>query len=495
MRRMSGSDAIMLGLETPSAYMHTFKIGILDPSEQPGGWSFDLYRDQVKKRLHRVPAFRWKYVRAPFGLGHPFWIEDPDFNLEYHIRRVACPAPGDQRALCEFMSSVYAYQLDRTRPLWMTWVVEGLQDGKVALVTLVHHAYMDGVAASFNMKQFFNEKPGEHPPEPEQPWYPDRYPSWGKRLIWGLRDLPGIWKSNLPAAIKGLRKKRKLDKSYRKAGRPPHPDANMMPLTPINRILSPGRTFVCDSIPMADFKKAKTAFGVTINDVYMHCCAGALRKLLFDKGYDPDLGPLVAGVAISKRRPDHMAGIGNYATVDYSWLHTEIGDPTERLKASRRSANEMKEHIIAAEGADINSLVQLAPPWLIRLLRWRIRSKLGRFGLFGNVVLSNVPGPSDPLYFDHVKISNWFSTGQVFDGSAMNMTMWSYAGNANLCILADREVLPDGWLLFEYFREELSKLVEFAERQAEERPATADGESSAPGSVVEPAQLRAAASQ
>jgi WS/DGAT/MGAT family acyltransferase len=148
MIRMGGVDAFMLNMETPSAYMHTFKVAILDPSTDPEGWKFDKWRKDFADRLHLVPFFRLKYAAAPLGLNHPMWVDDPDFNLDYHVRRVACPAPGDHRALCDFMSEVYAYQLDRSRPLWMAWVVEGLQDGKVAVVMLVHHAYVDGLGAA-----------------------------------------------------------------------------------------------------------------------------------------------------------------------------------------------------------------------------------------------------------------------------------------------------------------------------------------------------------
>ena len=171
MIRMGGTDAMMLSSETPSAYMHTFKVAILDPSTDPEGWSFQKYHDDFASRIHLVPLFRWKFAPSPLGINHPMWVDDPNFNLEYHVRRVACPAPGDHKALCEFMSSVYAYQLDRSRPLWMSWVVEGLQGGKVAIVALVHHAYVDGVGAAFNLQQLYRSEPGWKPP-PTPPWQP-----------------------------------------------------------------------------------------------------------------------------------------------------------------------------------------------------------------------------------------------------------------------------------------------------------------------------------
>ena len=132
MRRMGGADAFMLAMETSRAYMHTFKVAIIDPSSDPDGWCFDRFHQSFEDRVHLLPYLRWKYADTPFGINHAVWIEDENFNLEYHIRRVALPGAADHKALCDFMSDVYAYQLDRTRPLWKCWVVEGLEGGKVA---------------------------------------------------------------------------------------------------------------------------------------------------------------------------------------------------------------------------------------------------------------------------------------------------------------------------------------------------------------------------
>ncbi len=467
MRRMGGADAFFLGLETPRAYMHTFKIAILDPGEQPEAWSFDLYRERVRRRLHRIPAFRWRYIPSPFGLGYPLWVDDPDFNLDYHLRHVACPAPGDQRALCKFMSSAYAYQLDRSRPLWITWVVEGLEGGRVALVTLVHHAYFDGVGASNAMMSFFNPSAEtDEDPEP-QVWNPGPIPSWPLRLLRGLFALPATLAHGLPRAFKGLLKKRRLDREFEEQGRAPHPTASNMPWTPLNRSVSHGRTLVCDSLELEKMQRARAASpGATLNDVFISCSAGALRRLLQDMCYAVDDGSLVAGIPVAGKRPEGMEMQGNFATADYTWLHTEIADPLRRLEATRKSCQETKEHIVAAEGADINSLVSLAPQWLTKIIAWAIHRREGKVGIFGNVVLSNVPGPRQPLFLGPIKVENWFSTGQVFDGSSVNMTMWSYCGRANLCIFADQAVLPDGWKLFDYFCQELDLLIEIAESPA-----------------------------
>ena len=459
MKRMSGADAFMLGMETSRAYQHTFKIAIIDPSTDPEGWSFDKYYRDFESRLHLCPAFRWKYAPSPLGLGHPYWVDDPDFDLHYHLRRVGCPAPGDHKALCEFMSAVYSYQLDRDRPLWMQWIVEGLEGGKVALVTIVHHAYVDGVGAGWLMKQLYKPLPDDHM-ESYPHWKPEPYPSWLRRFFTSLRDLPGFLSSNMPKVISGVRKKIALEKAHKLSGKPAHPNFSLMHKTPINVVLSPGRTFVCDTLDLARFIAISKHYKVTINDVFGACTAGAVRRLLLSMQHDANAHPLVAATPFAGERPEGMEGLGNFATLDYCWLHSEIEDPYQRLMATREANIAMKQHLIEVKtaGADLNALMNVLPNWAVNLIRVWIKSKQGSIGFFGNLVMSNVPGPKEPLYLEKWKMDNWFSTGQIADGTALNMTLWSYAGKANLCILADREVLADGWVLFNYFVDELGAL-------------------------------------
>jgi WS/DGAT/MGAT family acyltransferase len=334
-------------------------------------------------------------------------------------------------------------------------------------VTIIHHAYADGAAASHILQQFFSTEPGAEPPTSGGEWRPPASPSWFKRLLLDIRDWPRVMLYYLPKAISGLMKKRKLELAARSSGQAPHPNAGMMKKTPINTVLGHGRTFVCDTFPLADIKGAGKAFGVTINDVFLSCSAGALRRYLKAAGYD-STEPLVAGTPLSQERPLEMAGLGNFATADYSWLHAEISDPVERLMASHHSANEMKAHATASKGADLGTIVALLPPWLIKCLHWAIRRNAGATGMMGNVILSNVPGPRAPLYLNRTRLDNWFSTGQIFEGSSLNMTLWSYCGNANLCILADKKAVPDGWVLFDYFMEELHILIDAAKQQTQD---------------------------
>ena len=465
MRRLNGVDAFMLGMETSKAYMHTFKVAIIDPSTDPEGWSFDRFYAESARRIHLVPMLRWKYLDSPLGLNHPYWVDDPDFDLHYHIRRVACPPPADHKSLCEFMAAIYSYQLDRDRPLWMLWVVEGLADGKVAGVMLVHHAYVDGVGAAWLMQQVYQPqadiKAGSIPA-----YNPSPLPSWPTRLGWALRDWPEVMVGNMPKVASGLWQKSKLDRKRKSAGLSPHPSAGQMRQTPLNVTLSAGRTFVCDSVPLERFVTVSKALDTTINDVFSSCVAGALRRLLSDLNYNPDAHPLIGATPFAGKRPAGMEGLGNYMTQDFCWLRSDIADPVERLRASHEANVEMKEHLkeVREAGADISSVMQVLPPWGITILRKAIHRKGGSFGLFGNVLISNVPGPKEALYLERWKLANWFSTGQIVDGTGLNITMWSYCGQANICMLIDRAVLKDGWGLFNYFVDELNALVAVVKR-------------------------------
>ena len=188
-------------------------------------------------------------------------------------------------------------------------------------------------------------------------------------------------RKHLPKLVSGLRKKRALDQRIAQEGRPPHPSPGMMQQTPLNVSLSYGRTFVCDSMPLEKFKRISKGFGVTINDVFLCCAAGVLRRLLQDRRYDPDQHPLIAGTPFAGKRPEGWQGLGNFATVDYCWVHSEIEDPVERLRASHKAAVEMKEHMkeTLAAGVDLSSLLQICPPWVMGAAALVYQQKTGRY--------------------------------------------------------------------------------------------------------------------
>jgi len=458
MRRMDGLSAFLYHEEQSGAVMHTLKISIMDVSKIPGGWDYNKFRDSVASRLHLLPMFRWKALKVPFGLHHPVWVDDPEFDLDYHLRRIACPAPGDRKAFCELVSEVYAWPLDMTKPLWLCWVVEGLQNDEVALVSLVHHAYADGSGAARLLERVYSISREEPEPVVQRPWVPERTPGKLELLARALIDLPRTWIKSYPRIRQGMANVREMKKKYAESGRelPPTPGSAFSSGrdSPFNIMVGRGRTFVFETFPLDEIKAISKGAGVTINDLFVAATAGAYRKFMQSRGFNPDAGPLVTAIPVSKRPPveeDDM--IGNMTSSDYLAMPVHLADPAERLKAAAHAGNVMKEHIKASEGADITTLLEVTPPLFIRLMDWMVEYKQGKFGVWGNAAISNVPGPRQPLYLGAMQLKNWISMGMVAHGLGLNTTVWSYAGQFNLCILADKTLLPDGWELIGYFRE------------------------------------------
>jgi diacylglycerol O-acyltransferase / wax synthase len=467
MRRMDGVSAFMLAQEKPGSYMHTLKISVLDPTEMEVPWDFDRFRQSVARRLHLLPMFRWKFKRVPLGLHHPVWVDDPDFDLAYHIRRVACPAPGNRESLCELISQLYAWPLDMSKPLWICWVVEGMEDGSVVLVTLLHHAYTDGTGAARLMKRFYSAAAEVDPKE--APWKPEPTPGRMKLLARALVDLPVTMWRRLPRIGRGIVNSRRLKRHYDASGKALPPSALRDGRdSPINVMLGYGRTFVFETYDLEMIRTTAKKFGVTINDLFVASAAAAYRKFMEQRGYDVDSGPLVTAIPVSQRPPeDEDDCLGNMTSTDFLAMPVHILDPLERLRAASRAGNTMKEHLAQAVGLDLSSVLEVMPPVLLRLMDWWVARNGGKVGIWGNAALSNVPGPREKLYMGKIPVSNWISMGQIFHGLGLNTTVWSYAGQFNLSILADRNLLPDGWELVGYFTEAFEEYAQLADQQAE----------------------------
>ncbi|WP_348727008.1 wax ester/triacylglycerol synthase family O-acyltransferase [uncultured Mycolicibacterium sp.] len=461
MRRLNGVDALMLYLDGGSAYNHTLKISVLDPSTDPGGWSWPKARQMFSERVHLLPVFRLRYLPTPLNLHHPIWVEDPDFDLDAHVRRVVCPAPGGMEEFCALVEQIYAHPLDRDRPLWQTWVVEGLDGGRVALVTMLHHAYSDGVGILDMLASFYNDSPDDAAVSPE-PWAPQALPTSRQRLGWAFRDMPDRLRRIVPTA-RALRDRVRIEREFAKAGegRVPSILDRSTPPGPFQVGLSRSRRFSCESFALADVREVSKTLGATINDVFMACVAGGVRHHLAQAG-SPPAEAMVATMPLAVTPAAERAHPGNYSSVDYVWLHAEIADPLERLRATSIAAEATKEHFAKTKEADIGAVVELLPERLISgLARGNARTK-GRFDTFKNIVVSNVPGPREPRYLGRWRVEQWFSTGQISHGATLNMTVWSYCDQFNLCVLADAVAVPDTWELVRGFRSSLDELLAVA---------------------------------
>src|SRR3954469_2158990 len=301
MRRLTGLDATFLYMETPSNHMHVASTAVFDPSTVPGGYSFEAVKALVENRLPLLPPFRWRLVEVPFGLHHPIWIEDPDFDLDYHIRRAALPSPGGDAELREFAADVFSRPLDRSRPLWEMYVVEGLEGGLIASVTTTHHAAIDGASGmelTVNLLDMQPE-PTVVPPQ-DPPWQPDRIPSDFELVTHAMASL-----ARQPlAAVKAARRTTEMALNLRRRNRrpdvqpPPPPFA--APRTSLNTSITGHRRFGTAQVSLDDIKMIKNALGGTVNDVVLAVCAGALRRYFDERGEVPD-GPLIGMVPVSVR--------------------------------------------------------------------------------------------------------------------------------------------------------------------------------------------------
>ncbi len=473
MKRLSGLDATFLYLETPSSPMHVSGIFVADPTSAPGGFSFDAYRQMVADRLHMAPPWRRRLVEVPFGIHHPLWIEDPDFDLDFHVRRAALPAPGGRAELAQFAAEFHAIPLDRSRPLWLLYIVEGLEGGRVALVSKTHHAAIDGVSGAEIVVNLLDMSPEVQPHEPDEAWQSDRVPTDAELVAYALRSL-----ARQPlAAVKAAQRTVEMTLNLRRRNR--HPDVEpppapfAAPKTSINTPITPHRRFAMADVSLNDVKKVKNAFGCTVNDVVIALCAGALRKHFesHDEVIDTDL---VAMVPISVRTEDDKGEMGNKVSAMLTSLATTIDDAGQRLEAivaGTRRAKEQEKAIPADTLSDWTEF--MAPAVAARAARlysaMRVADKVRP--LF-NVVISNVPGPSFPLYTCGAELEAMYPMGPITDGVGLNITIFSYRGSIHFGLVACRESVPDVDHMSDNLQDSLDELVKAAaERTGEQPPA------------------------
>jgi WS/DGAT/MGAT family acyltransferase len=290
-------------------------------------------------------------------------------------------------------------------------------------------------------------------------WHPAPLPSKSRLLLAGLRDLPGVVAANLPGALRGSRAGRRIVAQWRREGRtlPPSAGDPKYP-APYATRLSPRRTFAARSFQLERIRMLGKALGVTINDVFLATLAGSLRSLLRDQTGTAPTAPMVATVPFTLVPLAERTRDGNYSTTCHTLLHTEIDDPVERLKACKRDADTMKAYFEATREANVTAILNLLPPLVPKLVDGINEMKSGGLLPFWNVVVSNVPGPRAPLQLGHIKLEQWFSTGQIAHGATLNVTAWSYVDQFNLCVLSDPQVLDDAWQLVNRFEASLAEL-------------------------------------
>ena len=447
MERLSGLDAMFLYFETPSNHLHVSAVMIFDPSTIPGGYSFEKVRAFIESRLHVVPQFRRRLVQVPFNLSHPVWFEDPDFDLDYHVRRIAVPSPGGPEEVADLAGSIVSVPLDRNRPLWELWIVEGLEDGHFAVIAKMHHSAVDGVGGANMMVHLFSLSPeGEEVPPPPEDWEPERKPTDLELVAYAMRSRVKRrlrMASIIPDTVRSALNLVQLRRGDGPQGALPLTG----PRTSFNTAITPHRKIAFLSIPLEDIKTIKQAFECTVNDVVLSVCTGALRQYLQEGGELPDKS-LVATCPVSVAPDEGEATVGaNRVSAMFVALPVEQDDPVERVRIIHESTKGAKEQHKALGARMLMEWAELAAPNTFAVAaRTYSRMKLAdRHPPANNLVVSNVPGPPFPLYFAGARLVALHPLGPIFDGAGLNITVLSYMESVGFGFIACREQMPRLW--------------------------------------------------
>lgn len=463
-QRLSGLDAFFLYIETPAMHTHVALTAVLDPSTMPQGYSFERIRDAIASRVHLVPAFRKRAVSVPLHVSHPVWVDDPDYDIAHHVRRAALPAPGSDHELADLTGYIASIPLDRGRPLWEMWVIEGLAGGRIALCAKIHHSAMDGAAAAELMPLFF-DLVADPPPEPvAATWVPEQLPDqWellgeaGVDRLKGLVNIPGLLRRTGEAVAAIRRFRRSSDGPS--GGTPFNP-----PRTILNGAITADRSVAFARLPLDEVKRVKAAHGATVNDILLATCALAVRHYLEDRDALPDQ-PLLAACPVSVRaHGDRTGGDGsggeaggggtsgeaagnNRLSVMFSPLHTECADPVEVIDNTRATAAATKwEHGVV--GSDtLAQWAEVADPFASSVVSTLVsnRGLAARLRPAISLILSNIPGPPFPVYLGGAEMERAYPMGPVLEGAGLNVTVLSYRDHVDVGFLAATALIPDVW--------------------------------------------------
>ena len=451
MEQLSGQDASFVYLETPTTPMHIGSVGIYDPSTAPGG--FVRFKDilrHVESRLDKARSFRQKLVRVPFDLDHPYWVEDANFDIEYHIRHLALPQPGDWRQLCIQVARLQARPMDLSRPLWEFNIIEGLDNipgipkGSFALMAKVHHAAIDGMSGVELSAAVHDIEPKAVEANVKSDWKPESDPALGEMLFrtW-LNSVkqPVRFAKTLANTVPGVAR---LGKEIA-GGDVSLKNTKMAPQTKLNGKVSSHRVWDGTVFQLSDIRAIKDRLkGATVNDVILTVIGGGLRKYLA-KNDDLPKQTLSAMAPISVRAEGEKDALGNLVSAMVVPLGTHIDDPAERLRFIHEETKNSKAMTNAVGARTLTDYSQFMPAALAGLAA-RLYTRLGVSNLHSpifNVVATNVPGPRIPLYFAGAKMVRMMGTGPVFDGMGMINAIYSYGAEIAISFTADRDMVPD----------------------------------------------------
>lgn len=456
--RLSALDASFLANESPVSHMH---VGAVTIFEGPPP-AFDDVLELLRSRLHLVPRYRQRLATPPLETGRPLWVDDDHFELEYHVRHTALPEPGSEEQLLNLAGRVMSQQLDRSKPLWELWVVEGLEDDRFALLSKTHHALIDGVSGVDLATVVFDLEPtpreADHPGEA---WNAARPPGAADLVAAGVR---GAIRTSLELATGAVRAATRPQRALHGArdvaeglGELVWAGLNPAPPTPLNVDIGPHRRFVGVRLRLADFKEVKTRYGTTVNDVVLACVAGALRSWLRSRGVRTEGLELRALVPVSVRAQDEHGTLGNRIVAMRGPLPVYVEDPLQRLTVVKEAMDDLKSSKQAVGAATLTAVNSFAPPTILAQA-----SRLNFSTRLFNLIVTNVPGPQFPLYVQGRRLLDIFPVAFLPRGHALAIAIMSYDGAVDFGLLADLDAVPDVQDIGDAIAAELAALVELA---------------------------------
>jgi diacylglycerol O-acyltransferase / wax synthase len=456
--RLSSTDVSFLTNESSSSHMH---VGAIMIFEGPAP-SYEDLLEHVGGRAHLVPRFRQKLAFPPAQTGRPFWIDDPNLNLEYHIRHSALPAPGSEEQLRRMAARVFSQRLDRSKPLWELWLVQGLTRNRFALLTKTHHAVVDGVSGVDIATVLFDLNPVPEPADPEEPWVPSPEPSAATLLAKGAEDV-------VRAPVSVARRLERVVQHPESAARQVRDAveavsevgwnfANPAPKVPLNVEIGSHRRYAWVRSDLDHFKRIKDAVGGTVNDVVLAVVTGALRDWLHGRGIRTDGVELRAQVPVSIRSHDEHGQLGNRLAVMRAPLPVYIADPIRRLEAVTTAMKGLKQSKQALGAEVISRFNDFAPPTLLAQAA-RINFSTRLF----NLTVTNVPGPQVPLYVLGRELEDVFPVGFLPPNQALFVAIMSYNGGVNFGLLADYDSMDDIDVIVDGIERAIAELMEAAE--------------------------------
>jgi diacylglycerol O-acyltransferase len=463
--RLSAVDASFLAQEKESAHMHVGAVMLFE-GPPPGDQEF---AEQVESRMHLVPRYRQKLAFPRFEMGRPMWVDDPSFNLDYHVRSTALPKPGDMDQLHQLAARIFSQRLDRSKPLWETWLVQGLDDNRFALISKTHHSMVDGVAGVDLASVLFDLSPVPTRVESE-PWAPHPEPSAAELVAEGVK---GVVRRPFSLAGKALdavqnpgRALSTVRESAEAIGEVVWAGMNPAPEVPLNVPIGPHRRIESVSASLGDFKTVKKAFGGTVNDVVLAVVAGAMRNWLRSRGIRTEGMELRALVPMSIRSEAEMDAGGNRIAAMRGPLPVYVEDPVERLRVVRESMAGVKDSKQALGAEVIAGLQDFAPPTLLAQA-----SRLNFSTRLFNLIVTNVPGPQFPLYVLGRELQTLIPVAFLPQDHALAIAIMSYNGGVDFGLLADYDAMPDVQYVTHAIRDSLDELLDAAKAAGQDSAA------------------------